>query len=169
MSDDAAVLAEVRAAFARCPRPAHFTDYTHCPECAEHDELLRSRDPDTLRIADVGNPGWDPLCYVDAAGFAYLFPGLARLTLADRDSDEGWYVDQLLFHLTYDGAANRHLRGFDPDQRRAVVRLLRHVAEARSEVIAATACTDELATAIDLWSAELPAPEPARGPGHGAV
>src|SRR5262245_47791535 len=68
-SDDAAVLEMVRAAFARCERPEHFTNYTHCEECAEHDDLLLSRDPDTLRIEDVGNPGWDPLCYVDANGF----------------------------------------------------------------------------------------------------
>src|SRR5262249_14424068 len=34
-SDDAAVLATVRAAFARCERPEHFTNHTHCEECAE--------------------------------------------------------------------------------------------------------------------------------------
>jgi hypothetical protein len=54
---DAQVIEEVQAAFAKYERPAHFTDYTHCPECAEHDELLLSRDNDTLRIEHVGNPG----------------------------------------------------------------------------------------------------------------
>src|SRR5262245_4858278 len=111
MLDDASVHGGVRAAFARCERPEHFTDYTHCEECAEHHDLLRSRDNDTLRIADVGNPGWDPLCYVDPAGLGYFFPGLARLALEDPDPEYGWYPQQLLFHLTYEGAENRHLRG----------------------------------------------------------
>lgn len=156
MPDDAAVLAEVRAAFARCERPEHFTDHTHCEECAEHDELLRSRVPDTLLITDVGNPGWDPLCYVDSAGFGYFFPGLARLALAAPDPEHGWYVPQLLFHLTYapDGEVNRHLLGFSPYQRRAVAALLRHIAETRPQLADECGCSDDLTYAVDLWSAE---------------
>lgn len=160
MRDDGAVLGAVRAAFAGCRRPDHFTDYTHCEECAEHDELLRSRDPDTLRAEDVSNPGWDPLCYVDPAGFGYWFPGLARLALADPDPEYGWYPEQMLFHLTYEGAGNRHLRGFDPDQRRAVAALLRHIAETRSGLVDEHLCGDELRLAIDLWSAGLAEAEP---------
>jgi hypothetical protein len=60
---DAEVLSALGVAFAGCERPEHFTDFQHCCECAEHDELLRSRDLDTLRVEDVGNPGWDPLCF----------------------------------------------------------------------------------------------------------
>jgi hypothetical protein len=153
MPDDASVLGEVRAAFGACRRPEHFTNYTHCEECAEHDELLRSRDNDTLRIADVGNPGWDPLCYVDPAGFGYFFPGLARLALAEPDPEYGWYPQQLLFHLTYEGAGNRHLRGFSRDQRRAVALLLRQIAETRPRLADEWVCSNDLMFAIDLWSA----------------
>lgn len=64
MSDNTAVLGQVQVAFAQCERPEHFTNYNHCEECAEHDELLRSRGPGTLQIADMGSPGLDPLCYV---------------------------------------------------------------------------------------------------------
>ena len=78
---DAHVLRLVHEAFSACARPEHFTNYRHCCECAEHDALLLSRDNETLCLEDVGNAGWDPLCYVDAAGFAYFFPGLARLAL----------------------------------------------------------------------------------------
>jgi hypothetical protein len=154
MPDDAAVIREVNAAFAKCPRPDHFTDHTHCDECAEHDELLRSRDNDTLQLADVGNPGWDPLCYVDAAGFGYLFPGLTRLALTDPGPEHDWYGPQLLSHLTYapQGEGNRHLRAFDAEQRRAVVNLLRHLAETRSMLTDKYGCSDDLLYAIELWS-----------------
>jgi hypothetical protein len=67
MNDDA-ILSVVAAAFDECQRPKHFTDYTHCCECAEHDVLLRSRNRGTLTVADVGNPGWDPLCFVTNEG-----------------------------------------------------------------------------------------------------
>jgi hypothetical protein len=154
MPDDTSVLEKVRAAFAECPRPEHFTNYTHCEECAEHDDLLRSRDQDSLQIADVSSPGWDPLCFVDPIGFGYFFPALARLALAEPDSEYGWYPQQLLFHLTYEGAGNRHLRGFSPDQRRAVAALLQHIAKTRSHLADEWLCTEELMSAIDLWSAD---------------
>jgi hypothetical protein len=168
MSDDQAVLRRVRAAFAECERPEHFTNYTHCDECAEHDELLRSRDADTLRIADVGNPGWDPLCYVDAVGFGYFFPGLARLALDDPDPEYGWYVPQLLFpptNLNQEGV-NRHLRDFSHEQRRAVVALLQRIVETRPHLADDYLCSNDLICAIDLWSAE---PEPGAAAAGGGL
>src|SRR5690242_13994900 len=101
VSSDDDILEVVRQAFAVCPRPEHFTDFTHCEECREHDDLLRSRDVDSLRGEDVGNPGWDPLCFTSAEGFAYFFPALARLALDSAGPDRDWYGPQLLFHLTY--------------------------------------------------------------------
>ncbi len=105
--DDAEALRAIEEAFRGSPRPEHFTDYRHCCECAEHDELLRSRDLDTLGIADVGNPGWDPICYITDEGFRYYLPALARLALAAPLEAGGWYMPQLLFHLGYQGQGNR--------------------------------------------------------------
>ncbi len=56
-SSDAEILEQVKQVFSTAQRPEHFTNYTHCEECAEHDALLRSRDLDTLAIEDVGNVG----------------------------------------------------------------------------------------------------------------
>lgn len=150
---DAEVLEAVRRAFSGCPRPEHFTNYTHCEECGEHDDLLLSRDVDSLQIEDVGNPGWDPICFVSPEGFAYLFPGLARLALNEPSPTHGWYGDQLLFHLTYKGQENRHLAHFTPQQRGAVVSFLRHLADTRAELADQYLCADTLLWAIDLWSA----------------
>ncbi|MTW23069.1 hypothetical protein [Allochromatium palmeri] len=93
------LLLRIDAAFGTVPRPEHFTNYLHCEECAEHDGLLRARDRQTLSLADVGNPGWDPLCFITPEGLAYYFPTLARLALAEPDTLYGWYADQFLFHL----------------------------------------------------------------------
>jgi hypothetical protein len=73
------------------------------------------------------------LCYVGPNGLAYLFPALTRLALSEPTYGHGWYPQQLLFHLTYEGTANRHLRGFGLEQRRAVSGLLWHLAESRPQ------------------------------------
>ncbi len=82
MTTDKEILERINQAFAASPRPEHFTNHTHCCECFEHDKLLRSRDGDTLGMNDVGNPGWDPICFISPEGFAYYLPALARLTLS---------------------------------------------------------------------------------------
>lgn len=158
--NDADVLNLVNSAFSTARRPEHFTNYKHCDECAEHDALLRSRDNDSLSLDDVGNPGWDPLCFVDAAGFAYFFPALARITLAEPDSVLNWYGPQLLFHLTYARSTreqNKLIAAFDSRQREAVTTLLRHLAETRLQLAEDSFCSDQLQEAISLWSISIKA------------
>lgn len=150
MATDSEILNLVRLAFADCPRPEHFTNYRHCDECYEHDELLRSRDLDSLRIEDVGNPGWDPICFITTEGFGYYFPALARLAL--ETSFEDWYVPQLLFHLTHDGPRNRRWEGCTNPQRAAIAGLLRHVIETRAEwADGHYQCADDLFRTLEIW------------------
>jgi hypothetical protein len=152
MGTDNAVLAEIDAAFAGVERPEHFTDYTHCAECAEHDALLRARTRETLGIADVGNPGWDPLAFCSPAGIAYYFPALARLALAGPNPvDDSWYADQLLFHLHYGQAENAFFQFCTPPQRRAVARLLAHLSATRTSLIDRNASADEFLQCRQLW------------------
>ena len=156
MQSDADILQKVQQAFANCRRPEHFTDFTHCEECAEHDELLRSRDIHTLRIEDVGKIGWDPICFISPAGFAYYFPALARLALAEADSFWGWYGERLVWHLGHDGPKNAFRLFCTPQQRHVVVELLRHLAETSGGLVEGELYTDDLLQAIKMWSDERP-------------
>jgi hypothetical protein len=151
---DDEILRALRATFAGCRRPAYFTNYTHCEECREHDDVLHAHDLDTLSHAHVGNPGWDPICFVSPAGFAYYFPALARLALEPADDS---YLPQLLFHLQPDGRGNERWRHCTPEQRAAVVTFLRHVINTRPELLDNYASTDDVLRALDAWSA---APQP---------
>ena len=38
-------------------KPAHFTNYEHCEECAEHDETLLSKTIDSIGLDEIGNEG----------------------------------------------------------------------------------------------------------------
>jgi len=156
MPSDADILQKVELAFAGCHRPDHFTDYAHCEECAEHDEVLRSRDVDTLKIEDVGCPGWDPICFTTSEGFRYYFPALARLALTESDYAHGWYGTQLLFHLRGDGRKNRRFLACTPEQRLAIVQFLRHLVETRAALADSHCSTDDLFQALEIWSDDSP-------------
>ncbi len=157
---DADVLKVVEAAFASQARPGHFTNFRHCEECAEHDEVLRSRTKESLTVADVGNPGWDPICFVTDEGFRYYFPGLARLALQEPTGGHGWYFEQLLFHLNDAATPQKRRPACTPQQREAVACFLRHVLDTRGVRVAEHLCEDELRNAISLWSDAALGPTP---------
>jgi hypothetical protein len=121
------ILGSIDAAFGDTPRPAHFTNYTHCEECAEHDATLLAHTPDTISLEVIGNPGWDPLCYVDTQGLHYFMPGLARLALG---SGHDYYLGQFLFHLSPD-----RIEALDPRQREAMLALLEYIRDAMREEV----------------------------------
>jgi len=152
MSTDAAVMAQIDAAFGAIEPPEHFTNFTHCCECAEHDDLLRSRNRETLRIEDVGNPGWDPLCFTSSQGIAYYFPALARLALSPPVYGYGWYADQLLFHLYSGFRDNEFFRYCNPQQRAAVATFLSHIIESRAALVDELTSCDEFLRCYELWS-----------------
>jgi len=165
---DQEVLNQIAQAFGPCHRPEHFTNYRHCCECFEHDELLRSRDRETLRAEDVGSEAWDPICFVSPEGFAYLLPALARMALSEPAPTWGWYGGQLVFHLCYDGPINVRWQHCTGGQRRAVATLLKHILETRAELVDDTSRVDMFFAALEIWSdtggaTELAvAPEPAQ-------
>jgi hypothetical protein len=110
------VLAAVRRAFADVPRPERFTDCRHSSDRAEHEETLRAHTPDTISLEQVGNAGWDPICFVTIEGFKYIMPGLARLALGRG------YIAEFRFRLNDDRIAR-----FTNEQRLATLDLLEFI------------------------------------------
>jgi hypothetical protein len=154
MDTDQEIIDIVMKAFALEPRPQHFTNYLHCCECAEHNDLLASRDLESLRLEDINNAGWDPICFITEEGFRYYLPSLARLALTSSTSTD-WYLPQLLFHLIGDGPQNRRVRCCSMPQKRAITALLWQVVETRSELIADYQIEEELQRAIEIWSDDV--------------
>jgi hypothetical protein len=144
-------LEESKALFAT-PRPEHFTNYLHCEECLEHDQTLLNSTIDDIGMEELGNPGWDPMCFVEPAGFIYYFPALVRLCL---ESTEEWsYIGQFLFRLIYDGPQNEYVLAFNDAQRDFVVRFLNYLLETRAELIMLYGEDDDLFTALRIWSGD---------------
>jgi hypothetical protein len=154
MRSDSEIIESVEAAFGSLTKPEHFTDYTHCPECLEHDEILRMHDRDTLRLEHVDNPGWDPLCFCSPAGKAYYMPALVRFALAPPRYEFDSYWDQLLFHLAGDGPGNDLILYCNAEQRRAIADFLAHVLESRTEQVVDSNEEAPLLAAFGYWSVE---------------
>jgi hypothetical protein len=136
----------------RAPRPQHFTDPGHCCECAEHDATLLAADLDTIGMEQLGNPGWDPICFTSAEGKKYWLPALVRLTLATIEGD--FYLDQLLFHLEGDGPDNEFVASCSAPQRAFVADFIGYLVDNYPEQIEAACCTDRAQRTYRIWSDE---------------
>jgi len=154
---DQSVLDQIDRAFADVVKPEHFTDYTHCDECNEHNNTLRARTRETLRRSELGNCGWDPITFSSAEGIGYFFPALARFALLpDVWRDNSWYACQLFSHMAWDGAENRFLAWCSSAQHSAVYALLEHLSATRADAVARYACQGDLQSALTVWRPPAP-------------
>ena len=138
------------------PKPEHFTDYAHCCECAEHDQTLLAFDVDSIGLEQLGNPGWDPLCFSSTEGLIYYMPALIRLIVDTIENPQESYLDQMLFHLIKDGPRNSLVIACSDEQRRFVAQFLeylitKHAEQIGSEVFA----SDDILRAHEIWSERL--------------
>ena len=152
------VLNAIDNAFRSVTRPAHFTNYKHCEECAEHDNLLRSRDRATLRIQDVENAGWNPLVFLTPEGFVYYFPALARLALSSNGEEFlTSFVPFHLYELLTDQEGGRHpwLSALSKEQCNAILCFVCFVADQKKSILEALAVEPEtLDQAVIFWKNE---------------
>jgi hypothetical protein len=131
-------------------KPPHFTDFEHCSECAEHDETLLGSSIDQIGINELGNPGWDPMCFCIAEGIEYYFPALVRLSL-DTATNEDFYFAQLLFHLEYGGTENRFLKHCSSSQRKFIAQFIEHMIAMYAREIEENMCATEALNTYELW------------------
>lgn len=131
-------------------KPKHFTDFEHCCECAEHDETLVGSSIEKISLTELGNPGWDPMCFCSAKGIEYYFPALVRLSLETAGNDE-FYFGQLLFHLEYGGEENRFFLHCTEPQKEFVASFIEHMIFTYPGKIEENMCADEALRTYELW------------------
>ena len=136
------------------PKPTHFGNYQHCCECAEHDQILSASDVDSIGLEQLGNAGWDPLCFSSAEGLLYYMPAMIRLTLDTMHDPREAYLDQLLFHLIRDGMGNMVVTACSKEQRAFVAGFLEYLVENyAARIDAGTFSSDDVLRAHEIWSA----------------
>ena len=133
------------------PKPVHFTNYRHCCECAEHDATLLAYDVNSIGVEQLGNPGWDPLCFASVQGLLYYMPALIRLTLETMDKPQERYFGQLLFHLMREDKDHDLVRACSPEQRTLVAAFLAYLIDQYSAELDECTYSDDMLTAYDMW------------------
>jgi len=133
------------------PKPEHFTNYRHCCECAEHDATLLACDVDSISLQQLGNPGWDPLCFVSPEGFLFYLPALIRITLHTMAKPQERYLDQFLFHLIRDGKDHDLVRACSPEQRAFIAGFLEYLIDQYAAEIDECTYADDILKAYDIW------------------
>jgi hypothetical protein len=156
MNGDAEVISAIDRAFGAVARPPHFHGDLRDPEAADHDELLRSRDRESMAIEDVGNAGWDPFSDCLPEGLAYYLPALVRLALKQPPTPWDSYALQLVFHLSYNEDKNRLYTYCDRSQRSAVAVFLSHVIESRADLLEETESLAEFSKCLSIWQDAQP-------------
>lgn len=157
MKTDQQVIDEIWAAFGIIEKPQRFHPDVGDPEFEEHNQLLLTRNRETLERDEL-NPGWDPFCSCSPEGIAYYFPRLTQFALEKPKVSWQWYAEQLLFHLTYQGKENRFLKFCNANQRVAVASLIMHIVETRSELVNENLSSEEFDECLSLWKAEAKRP-----------
>lgn len=131
-------------------KPEHFTDFTHCEECAEHDETLRNSNVENIGMEQLGKIGWDPMCFCSVEGKKYYMPALVKLCLETLNSDAP-YLEQFLFHLEGDGENNELVAGCSPEQRIFISSFIGYLIENHAEEIEFNQCTDDTLKVYEIW------------------
>lgn len=111
-----------------------------------------ARDPDTLTLEDVGNPGWNPIPFITPEGFAYYLPALARLALQEEPYGYDWFGFWFVWHLLSDGPRNARFNHCSPHQRQAVAAFVKHLIDTRADKLESAGGADEALRAHEIWS-----------------
>lgn len=148
------IVSEAYRAFSGFARPEHFTDHTHCEECAEHDETMRSRSLGEIGIHQVGNPGWSPIPLLTERAYGYVLPRLVELALNSKPYPDS-FVFSYLLALT-PSPEHRKFDYFTPDQRSIVLQSLYYIKDCMGAQIEWECCQSNLSEAIALWQAIAP-------------
>ena len=148
-----ALINEATEVFGKVPRPEHFTNHTHCCECAEHDDTLKAFTPETITREALGHAGWDPMTFATDTGFRYYLPALIRMALTRKDDD--YYIDQFLSQVIRDGPRNSRWMACTAEERAVVLKALLALLEERTEEVDNSLDADRLTQAIEIWSEDV--------------
>ncbi|MBB3166831.1 DUF6714 family protein [Simiduia aestuariiviva] len=134
----------------RIEKPEHFTNYTHCEECEEHDQTLNRSTIDSIGLDELGNPGWNPICFSSVEGKKYYMPSFIRLSLETMHSE--FYLGQLLSCLEGDGKENKLYCACNAEQRSFITDFIEYIILHHTEQLEANGCEMEALKVQGIWS-----------------
>jgi hypothetical protein len=138
--------------FSAFSKPAHSTNFEHCPECAEYDELLMSVAREDLTIEQIGTVCWGPVAFLTPDAMAYYLPRLMELALAgvpnkDREPFFVQFLNQIGLHDPTEPQFSR----LELHHKALVFRCIDQLGSKYRKEIEEECCEDWLIDALAKW------------------
>jgi hypothetical protein len=136
--------------FQNVERPAHFTNFNHCCECREHDEVLLAGTPATISRSDLGTMAWDPITFTTGTGFRYYIPGLIRVVLTQTGDNN--YYEQFLWHMASPDQVKERCPEITEEECEVISETLEYLLNHRTTEIDEECMADTLLAAVESWT-----------------
>ena len=130
------------------PKPENFGDFDHCQKCAEYNQILKSKDLESITLDDI--EPHSPFFFSSDEGKRYYMPALVRICLESADSD--FYFCELLNLLESDGKGNSLFMSCNKEQREFVRDFIEYMIDSYPQEIEDTQRTNEAFRTYDVWS-----------------
>ena len=132
-------------------KPEHSTNYKHCEECNEYNELLKDVDRKELSIEQIGTVCWGPVPFLLPEAMAYYMPRFIELALLNvNNNDRDPYITQFINQIgTY--PANEILSLFKQKHIAIVYETYKFINENYREIVECQFWEVELDEALKNW------------------
>ena len=129
-------------------KPENFGNFYHCEKCAESNQLLKSKDLDSIRLCDL--EPHSPMSFCSDEGKKYYMPALIRICL--ESSDDYFYFGDLLYILDSDGKGNSLFTSCNGEQREFIRSFIEFMIDSYPEEIENNQCSHEAFRTYEVWS-----------------
>ena len=146
------IIKEAYFEFSSFERPEHFTNYTHCEECAEHDVTLQQCALHDIGSNQVGTISWNPISLLTTDAYGYVMPRLIELSLnLELNMADEFILFDWLIYIT-PGPENNRGKGFSKKQRLVILNTLKYIEKQIWPGIDENYHEEILHDAISVWS-----------------
>jgi len=149
--DISLILNNLYETFSEHKRPSHFTDYQHCPECNDHDQMMLSATLETLDSEHLGNAGWSPFSFLTVDGFSHYMPRIMELAITGKGNVHGeFFLTDFLFHLNPSEDYDR-FTSYSYEQCKSILDALLYTQEKYKSEIEDEFSVEDMESAISYW------------------
>ena len=145
------LIANAYQVFSEIEKPQHSTNYSHCEECAEYDEMLSTVEKRDLSIEQIGTVCWGPVPFLTPEATAYYIPRLIELAAEGvENKDLEPYFNQFI-NTVCEGPSGRQYSLFGDVHRRAVASVLIYIKSNYYDLVCEHCWGEELDKACANW------------------
>ncbi|WP_040333629.1 hypothetical protein [Candidatus Magnetobacterium casense] len=137
--------------FSDFDEPLKYTIHYNCPECDDHEAVLRGLDRETLSGSDFGTAVYTPLWNMTAEAIAYFLPRIIELALNNETDADNTPILIRFINLSADGPKADRFELLSDEQVACISDVLLYIKSHHRDIVECECWSDELNSAINNW------------------